>query len=314
MAHTFSPQTSPLSNHDPVPIYMTTLSSIKPSSSIEVPLRAWSPTMTNDEHESTDSESAETESAKFFHNASAFSNSRGSTPGTCSPATYSGFSEVDSSTSPENLQRRRSNSAPLMSSLPPSVDGMMTDGSTWTPQSPFSSRYFAGSLPSKETQSSSVPSSPNNIECWQTDTTNGSTGVTTSSALSLFQPCLYRLIHILTHLLTVFHSFPNSFLSGTSGSAYVSRQPWPACTSQKRFQPTGITTFGTGDCTRITTRFGSFDHVSRWFGPCYFPRTRAGTRTRASARTNGNGRRSFESYFGPIAVVPSGSPGSSTPT
>lgn len=101
---------------------------------------------------------------------------------------------------------------------------------------------------------------------------------------------------------------------GTSGSAYVSRQPWPACTSQKRFQPTGITTFGTGDCTRITTRFGSFDHVSRWFGPCYFPRTRAGTRTRASARTNGNGRRSFESYFGPIAVVPSGSPGSSTPT
>ena len=176
MSHTFSPQTSPLSDHDP--------SSIKPSAFSEV--RSWSPstgTMPNDDRESTDSESAETGSAKFFHNA--FSNSRGSSPGTCSPGTYSGFSEVDSSTSPDNLQRRRSNSAPLMPSLPPSVDGMMMmDGSTWTPQSPFSSRFFAGSLPPKDTQSVLVgSSSPNNIECWQTDTTNGSTGSTSSMVL-----------------------------------------------------------------------------------------------------------------------------------
>ena len=186
--------------------------------------------MTNDDRGSTDSESSETESAKYFHNASAFSNSRGSSPGTCSPGTYSGFSEIDSSTSPENLQRRRrSNSAPLMPSLPPSVDGMMSNGSTWTPQSPFSSRYFAGSLPPKDTTQSSVPSSPNNIECWQTDTTTGSTGSaqTPNSNMVLYhrhcQPIPNSNLFPISNLSPNFTCSPILTLSGIPRTANVPR-------------------------------------------------------------------------------------------
>ena len=105
-----------------------------------------------DDRESTDSESAESDSAKFYApNASAFSNSRGSSPG---GSFRSGFtSDVDGTES----TRRRSSSAPLMHMPPPGLLPPPMDNK-WAPQSPLSSRFFEGN-DDRESMSLSPPAS-----------------------------------------------------------------------------------------------------------------------------------------------------------